>query len=105
MPGAGSGYEFASRRVTRVLDAIIAECGRPAALRCDNGPEFTSRYFLAWAGDRADPYSAGQADAERAHRKFSRTAAGREFASELFQNLFDAKRKIAAQDRGLTDRV
>ena len=27
---------FASRRVTRVLDAIIARRGRPLAIRCDN---------------------------------------------------------------------
>jgi putative transposase len=43
---------FASRRVTRVLDAIIAERGRPAAIRCDNGPEFTSQHFLACAVER-----------------------------------------------------
>jgi putative transposase len=43
---------FASRRVTRVLDAIIAERGGPQAIRCDNGPEFTSRHFLAWCVER-----------------------------------------------------
>jgi putative transposase len=41
---------FASRRVTRVLDQIITERGRPEAIRCDNGPELTSRHFLAWSG-------------------------------------------------------
>ena len=40
---------FASRRVTRVLDEIIARRGRPLSVRCDNGPELTSRHFLAWA--------------------------------------------------------
>ncbi len=40
---------FASRRVTRALDEIIARRGRPQAIRCDNGPELTSRHFLAWA--------------------------------------------------------
>jgi putative transposase len=39
---------FASRRVTRVLEAIVAERGVPQAIRCDNGPELTSRHFLAW---------------------------------------------------------
>jgi putative transposase len=39
---------FASRRVTRVLERLIAERGRPENLRCDNGPELTSRHFLAW---------------------------------------------------------
>ena len=43
---------FASRRVTRVLDAIVAERGQPQAIRCDNGPELTSRHFLAWCVDQ-----------------------------------------------------
>jgi putative transposase len=43
---------FASRRVTRVLEAIIAERGQPLAIRCDNGPELTSRHFLAWCVER-----------------------------------------------------
>ena len=43
---------FASRRVTRVLEAIMAERAKPLAIRCDNGPEFTSRYFLAWCLER-----------------------------------------------------
>lgn len=43
---------FAGLRVTRVLDQIIAERGLPLAIRCDNGPELTSRHFLAWALDR-----------------------------------------------------
>ena len=43
---------FASRRVTRVLEAILAERGVPQAIRCDNGPELTSRHFLAWCIER-----------------------------------------------------
>ena len=43
---------FASRRVTRVLEAIVAERGVPQAIRCDNGPELTSRHFLAWCIER-----------------------------------------------------
>lgn len=43
---------FASRRVTRVLEEIIAERGVPQAIRCDNGPELTSRQFLAGAIER-----------------------------------------------------
>src|SRR5579864_7985738 len=42
----------ASRRVTRVLEGIVAERGVPQAIRCDNGPELTSRHFLAWCIDR-----------------------------------------------------
>jgi putative transposase len=43
---------FASRRVTRGLERLIAERGRPESLRCDNGPELTSRHFLAWCVER-----------------------------------------------------
>jgi putative transposase len=43
---------FASRRVMRVLEQIVAERGVPQAIRCDNGPEFTSRHFLAWCVER-----------------------------------------------------
>ncbi len=41
-----------SGRVTRVLDRLIEERGRPENVRSDNGPEFTSRQMLGWATDR-----------------------------------------------------
>ena len=37
--------------MTRVLERVIAERGRPDNTRSDNGPELTSRRMLAWAGD------------------------------------------------------
>ena len=40
-----------SGRVTRVLERVIGERGRPENVRSDNGPEFTSRRMLAWAED------------------------------------------------------
>ncbi len=40
-----------SGRVTRVLERLIAERGRPESVRSDNGPEFTSRRMLAWSED------------------------------------------------------
>jgi hypothetical protein len=43
---------FASRRVTREFEKIVVEREAPEAIRCDNGPEFTSRHFLAWAIER-----------------------------------------------------
>ena len=36
-----------SGRVTRMLDRLTQERGRPESLRSDNGPEFTSRRMLA----------------------------------------------------------
>jgi putative transposase len=44
---------LSSRRITRVLDWIIQQRGVPEMLRCDNGPEFTSRHFLAWCEQKA----------------------------------------------------
>jgi putative transposase len=40
-----------SGRVTRVLERLIGERGRPENLRLDNGPELTSRRMLSWAED------------------------------------------------------
>jgi putative transposase len=38
---------FPSRRVTRVLSKAMDIYGKPQAIRCDNGPEISSRHFLA----------------------------------------------------------
>jgi putative transposase len=43
---------LSSRRVTRVLEWVIEQRGVPQTLRCDNGPEFTSRHFLGWCEQR-----------------------------------------------------
>ena len=43
---------LSSRRVTRVLEWVIQQRGAPEVIRCDNGPEFTSRHFLAWCEQR-----------------------------------------------------
>ena len=43
---------FASLRVTRTLDEIIEQRGQPRSIHCNNGPELTSRHFLAWAIER-----------------------------------------------------
>jgi hypothetical protein len=40
-----------SRRVTRSLDRIIEQRGMPSSIRCDNGPELTSRHILGWSAD------------------------------------------------------
>ena len=40
-----------SGRVTRVLERLIEERGRPDNVRSDNGPEFTSRRMIGWCED------------------------------------------------------
>jgi putative transposase len=89
---------FASRRVTRVLDAIVAKRGQPLAIRCDNGPELTSRHFLAWCVERQielihiQPGKPTQnARVESFHGRLREEC----LQVSWFQNLFDAKKKIA----------
>lgn len=43
---------FPSGQVIRVLESIIEQRGQPEAIRSDNGPEITSRRYLAWCIDR-----------------------------------------------------
>lgn len=88
-----------SRRVTRVLEALLAERGAPQALRADNGPEFTSRHFLAWCAERKielvhiEPGKPVQnAHVESFHGKLRDECLN----ASWFANLFDARRKIAA---------
>lgn len=41
-----------ARRIIRVLERLIAERGRPANIRCDNGPEFISHLLEQWCKER-----------------------------------------------------
>ena len=43
---------LSSERITRVLDRVIDERGKPSVLRADNGPEFTSKDLELWAKAR-----------------------------------------------------
>ena len=90
---------FASRRVTRELEKIVAERGVPEAIRCDNGPEFTSRHFLAWGLERKielvhiEPGRPVQnAFVESFHGKLRDECLN----ASWFGNLFEARAKIAA---------
>src|SRR5579864_9121436 len=90
---------FASRRVTRVLEQIIAERGAPQAIRCDNGPELTSRHFLAWAIERGIELvhiQPGKPTQNGRLESFNGKLREECLNLSWFQNLFDARRKIAA---------
>ena len=90
---------FASRRVTRVLDAIITQRGMAGAIRCDNGPEFTSRHFLAWAVERQIEVihiQPGKPTQNGRIESFHGRLRDECLTVSWFQNLFDARRKIAA---------
>lgn len=90
---------FASRRVTRVLEAIITERGVPQSIRCDNGPELTSRHFLAWCIERQIELlhiQPGQPTQNARIESFHGRLREECLAVSWFQNLFDARWRIAA---------
>jgi putative transposase len=90
---------FASRRVTRVLEEIIAQRGLPQTIRCDNGPELTSRHFLAWCLERRiEPLyiPPGKPTQNGRLESFHGRLRDECLRVSWFRNLFDARRKIAA---------
>jgi putative transposase len=90
---------FPSRRVTRVLDRAIETYGRPQAIRCDNGPELTSRHFLAWAIERKIDIMhirPGKPTENAYVESFHGRLRDECLNTSWFWNQFDARRKIAA---------
>lgn len=90
---------FASRRVTRELERIVAERGVPEAIRCDNGPEFTSRHFLAWCIERQIELvhiQPGKPQQNGYVESFNGKMRDECLNVSWFENLWDARRKIAA---------
>lgn len=89
---------FASRRATRVLDEIIEHRGEPRSIRCDNGPELTSRHFLAWCIERKIELVHIQPGkpTQNAHVESFHGRLGEEcLRISWFHNVFDARQKIA----------
>ena len=90
---------ISSRQVTRVLERVIAERGAPGAIRCDNGPEFTSLYFEQWSKQRSitvvhiqpgKPVQNGHVES------FNGRFRDECLNATWFVNLADARRKIEA---------
>lgn len=88
-----------SLRVVRVLDRIIAERGAPQRIRSDNGPEFTSRAFLAWGLDQRIElvHIRPGKPIENAHvESFNGRLREECLNVSWFRNLFDARRQVDA---------
>ena len=95
---------FASRRVTRVLEANRGGTGSAGSDSLRQRPGTDQSSFsgvVCGAEDRDAAHPAGTADAERARGEFSRQTTGRMFASEL---VWESVRG-AAEDRGVAERV
>ena len=98
---------FAGLRVTRVLDGIIAERGLPQAIRCDNGPELTSRHFLAWALARKIEMvhiQPGKPTQNGIVESFNGKLREECLRIHWFQNLFEARRILTNWRRDYNER-
>lgn len=50
--GVDIDYSLPAQRVTRLLDRLVDQYGKPERLRTDNGPEFISRALQDWCSDK-----------------------------------------------------
>jgi putative transposase len=90
---------FPSRRLTRELERAIALHGKPQAIRCDNGPEMTSRHFLAWAIKwKIDivHIQPGKPTQNGGMESFNGKLRDECLNTSWFWNLLDARRQISA---------
>jgi len=93
---------FASARVTRVLEKIVERRGAPRWLRSDNGPEFTSRRYLAWCVERKiEPlYIQPGRPMQNGHvESFHGRLRDECLNTSWFRNLWDAREKIGVWQR------
>jgi putative transposase len=92
-----------SRRVTRALERIIEQRGSPVAIRSDNGPEVSSRHFLAWCIERridAVHIQPGKPTQNAYVESFHGRLRDECLNVSWFWNLWDARKKIAAWREG-----
>ena len=86
-----------SRRVTRVLEKIIGQRGAPRYLRSDNGPEVSSRHYLAWCIERsigAVHIQPGKPMQNGHVESFNGRLRDECLNASWFRNLWDARRRI-----------
>jgi len=84
-------------RVARVLDRIVAQRGRPAFLRSDNGPEFTGQALDEWAyrnGVKLDFIDPGKPNQNAFIESFNATLRRDCLNDNWFTSLSEARRII-----------
>ena len=83
-------FALPSERVVAVLDELVTVHGAPAAIRCDNGPEFLAAPFVAWCAERgiAIHYiQPGKPDQNAFIERFNRTYRDEVLNAWLFTSL------------------
>ena len=89
------GRSIPARRVTRVLDELIALHGRPTTLRMDNGPELTAQALVDWADERRIDLhyiQPGKPDQNTFIERFNRSYRTEVLNAHLFESLAEVRK-------------
>lgn len=90
-----------------MIEQIIAERSLPQSIRCDNGPELTSRHFLAWNLEHKINLvhtQSGKPTQNGYVESFNGKLREECLCISWFQNLFEARRIIANWRRDYNER-
>jgi putative transposase len=96
--GIDVAVSIPATRVTIFLAQMIDLHGRPAAIRCDNGPELTSQTFTDWCKEQEIEIrfiQPGKPDQNAYIERFNQTYRGEVLSAYLFDSL-DEVRDITA---------
>ena len=88
------GTSLPSRRVTALLDQLVAVHGRPAALRLDNGPELIAQELVDWCATqqvRLGHIQPGKPNQNAYIERFNRTFRTEVLDAWLFASLDEAR--------------
>jgi putative transposase len=86
------------QRVTRAIEQVMERRGTPQSIRCDNGPELTSRHFLGWCEERQIQVihiQPGKPTQNGHVESFNGRFRDECLNATWFRNLADARHKIA----------
>lgn len=93
-PGILANYSITSKDMTGFFDSLL---DRPNKIRCDNGPEMTSKHFLDWAhkrGIEVEYIQPGKPIQNAFIESFNARFRDECLNEEVFRDLEEAQRKI-----------
>jgi putative transposase len=88
------GTSIPAARLVRVLDQLVEIYGKPAAIRCDNGPELIAQVFLDWCKDNGvEPrhIQPGKPDQNAFIERFNRSYRQEVLDAHLFETIEDVQ--------------
>ena len=92
--GIEADFSLPGDRVVRTLERIIEWRGKPAAIRCDNGPEYISSTLINWAAKqniRLDYIQPGKPQQNAYIERFNRTVRYAWLSQYLFETIDEVK--------------